>query len=77
MKRFLGIICLLYASIITYVKVSNKLNNYLAPNMQMYILLSIIPLIIMGLVMILNNNIKYNFKMSDLIILLQLLMLII
>ena len=54
MKRFLGFICLLYAGIIIYVKLSNNLNNYLAPNMQMYILLSIIPLIIMGLVMILN-----------------------
>lgn len=77
MKRFLGIICLLYAGIIIYVKVFNKLNNYLAPNMQMYILLSIIPLIIMGLVMILNNKITYSFKISDLILLLPLVMLII
>ena len=77
MKRFLGFICLLYSSIIIYVKVFNKLNNYLAPNMQMYILLSIIPLIIMGLVMILNNKISYNFKISDLILLLPLIMLII
>ncbi|MBR3162241.1 MAG: TIGR03943 family protein [Bacilli bacterium] len=75
MKRFLGIICLLYTSIIIYVKASNKLNNYLAPNMQMYILLSIIPLILMGLIMIFNNNIKYKFKISDLILLLPLLML--
>lgn len=77
MKRFLGFMCLLYAGIIIYVKVSNKLNNYLAPNMQMYILLSIIPLIIMGLVMIINNKINYSFKISDLILLLPLIMLII
>ena len=77
MKRFLGIICLLYAGIVIYVKIFNKLNNYLAPNMQMYILLSIIPLIIMGLVMIFNNNVNYTFKVSDLILLLPLMMLII
>ena len=77
MKRFLGFICLIYAGIIIYVKVFNKLNNYLAPNMQMYILLSIIPLIIMGLVIILNNKIDYNFKVSDLILLLPIVMLII
>ncbi|MEE3342793.1 MAG: TIGR03943 family protein [Bacilli bacterium] len=77
MKRFLGFICLLYAGIIIYVKLSNKLNNYLAPNMQMYILLSIIPLIIMGLVMLLNNKINYKFKISDLILLLPIVMLII
>lgn len=77
MKRFLGFICLLYASIIIYVKLSNNLKNYLAPNMQMYILLSIIPLIIMGLVMIINNKINYKFKVSDLILLLPLVMLII
>ncbi len=77
MKRFLGIICLLYVGIIIYVKVFNKLNNYLAPNMQLYILLSVIPLIIMGLVMILNNKINYRFKISDLILLLPIVMLII
>ena len=76
MKRFLGFICLLYAGIIIYVKLSNNLNNYLAPNMQMYILLSIIPLIIMGLVMILNNKINYKFRLSDLILLLPIIMLI-
>lgn len=77
MKKFLGFICLLYASIIIYVKLTNTLNNYLAPNMQMYILLSIIPLIIMGLVMIINNKINYKFRLSDLILLLPVIMLII
>ena len=77
MKRFLGFICLIYAGIIIYIKVSGRLNSYLAPNMQMYILLSIIPLIIMGLVLILNNKIDYRFKISDLVLLLPVLMILI
>ena len=76
MKRFLGLICLVYSGIIIYVKVFNRLNNYLAPNMQIYIMLSIIPLIIMGLVMIFNNKIEYKFKISDLVLLLPVIMLL-
>lgn len=74
-KRFLGIICLLYSIIIIYVKLSDKLKNFLAPTMQIYILLSIIPLLIMGLILCFNNNINYKFKISDIILLLPLIML--
>ena len=51
-KRFLGIICLLYSGIIGYVWFSDKLKNYLAPQMQIYIKIAIIPLLIIGLVML-------------------------
>jgi uncharacterized repeat protein (TIGR03943 family) len=75
-KRFLGIVCLLYAGIIIYVVLSNNLKNYLAPQMQMYLKVSVVPLIIIGLVLCLNNKINYKFKISDLILLLPIIILI-
>lgn len=74
-KRFLGIIFILYSSIITYVLLSNKLRFYLAPQNQIYIKLTIIPLFIMGIV-ILVNDMHYKFKVSDLILLLPLIFLV-
>lgn len=75
-KRFLGIICLLYAGIIIYVVLSNSIKNYLAPQMQIYLEIAIIPLLIMGLVLCFNNKVNYKFKVTDLILLLPLFMLI-
>ena len=75
-KRFLGFICILYSIIIIYAMISNKLKNYLAPNMQIYLELSVIPLLIIGLILCLNNKINYKFKISDLILLLPLFMLL-
>ncbi len=75
-KRFLGIVCLLYAGIIIYVVLSNNLKNYLAPQMQIYLKVSVVPLIIIGLVLCFNNKINYKFKISDLILLLPIVMLI-
>ena len=40
-KHFLGIVCFAYTFLILYVKFSNNLKNYLAPQMQKYILLSV------------------------------------
>lgn len=74
MKKFLGIICLLYSLIIGYVIIFDKLKLFLAPNMQMYIKLSILPLIIMGIILIKDKN--YKFKISDLILLLPIIMII-
>ena len=74
-KCYLGIICLLYALIIVYVWFSNSLRNFLAPNMQIYLKCSFIPLIIMGLILIVNKG-HYKFKVSDLVLLLPLFMLI-
>ncbi|MBP3765860.1 MAG: DUF1980 domain-containing protein [Bacilli bacterium] len=75
-RRFLGIISLLYVLIILYLWCSNNLVNILAPQMQVYVKLSLIPLLLIGLVFLLNNNIKYKFKVSDLVLLLPLIMII-
>ncbi len=74
MKKFLGIICLIYSSLILYVWIGGSLNNYIAPNMQIYIKSSVFPLIIIGLVLLFNNKINYKFKISDLVLLLPLLL---
>ena len=74
-KRFLGIICLIYVFIIIFVIINNTLKNFLAPSMQKYLLASILPLLIIGIVLIFNDNISYKFKISDLILLLPLVML--
>ena len=75
-KRFLGIICLLYSAIILWVWVSDNLKNFLAPSMQIYIKLAFLPFLILGLVMIFNNKIPYQFKKSDIIFILPLIFLI-
>ena len=75
-KRFLGIICLLYSGIIIYVWTFGKLKNFLAPSMQIYLKLSLIPLLIMGLILCFNGKVKYKFKVSDSILILPLILLI-
>ena len=75
-KKYLGIICLLYSGIIGYVVFFNKLKNFLAPQMQIYIKLSLIPLIVIGIVLLIDKKPHYKFKISDLILLLPLLFLI-
>lgn len=72
-NRFLGFISLLYAFIIIYLCLSNNLNNVLAPQMQVYTKLSIVPLILIGFVFISN---KQEFKKYDLVLLIPLIMLI-
>ena len=73
MKKFLGIVCFIYSSLILYIWIKGDLNNYIAPNMQMYIKGSLIPLIIIGIVLV-TNKINYKFKPSDLILLLPILL---
>ena len=75
-KKYLGIICLLYAGVFSYVVFFDKLKNFLAPSMQIYIKLSIIPLIIIGLVILVKNNNHYQFKVIDLVLILPLILLI-
>ena len=75
-KRCLGLSCLIYSVIILYVIIFDKLKNFLAPNMQIYLKLSFIPLLLIGLVLCLNKNINYKFKFSDIILLLPLIMLV-
>ena len=75
-KRYLGIICLLYSGIFAYVVIFDKLKLFLAPRMQIYIKLSIIPMLLIGLIMLFNNKVSYKFKISDLILLLPIILLI-
>lgn len=76
-KKYLGIIYLIYAIIIAYVYLNKYLNNYLAPQLQIYIKISFIPLIIIGLIMCFNRRVEYKFKISDLILLIPIILLII
>ena len=75
-KCFLGIICLIYVALILYVKLTGNLGNYLAPQMQKYIIWSVVPLLIIGLVICLNNHISYKFKFTDIVLLLPIAMII-
>ncbi len=75
-KKYLGLICLLYFGIIIYVCSSDLLKNFLAPQMQIYIKVSSVLLLVMALIIIFNNKFEYKFKISDLILLLPILMLI-
>lgn len=67
------IVCFVYTALILYIKISNNLGNYLAPQMQKYILWYVPILFSIGLVMCFNNHIHYKFKFSDLILLLPIL----
>ena len=75
-KRYLGIICLLYSFLFSYVVITGKIKNFLAPQMQIYIKLSIVPMLLIGIVIIFNKNIHYKFKLSDLILLLPIVLLV-
>lgn len=75
-KKFLGIISLLYALIFSYVVLFDKIKFFLAPQIQIYIKLSIIPLFLLGIILILKEEEDYEFKISDLILVLPLVMLI-
>ncbi len=73
-EKYLGGICLFYAGIILYVVLTNTLKNYLAPSMQMYLVISIIPLLVMGFVLFFSKS-HHKFRGSDLILILPLIFL--
>lgn len=75
-KRYLGLICLLYSGIFGYVVIFDKLKLFLAPGMQIYIKLSIVPMLLIGFVMLFNNKVYYKFKISDIVLILPLILLI-
>ena len=75
-KKYLGLILLLYSCIFGYVLIFDKLKLFLAPGMQIYFKLSIIPMLLIGLVMLFNNKVQYKFKVSDLVLILPLIFLI-
>ena len=72
-NKFLAVVCFIYSLLIIFVWLSGSLNNFLAPNMQIYLKLSIIPMVIMGIVIILNK-IHYKYKLTDLVLLLPIIM---
>lgn len=76
MKKILGIICLIYDAIILYIIITNSLKNFLAPNMQIYIKISVIPLFIISIYLLTNKDKHLHFKLSDLILLLPVIMII-
>lgn len=75
-KRYLGLICLLYSGIFGYVVIFDKLKLFLAPQMQIYIKVSILPMLLIGFVMLFNNKVHYEFKICDLVLILPLMLLI-
>ena len=74
MKKFLGIICLIYSGIIAYVWIFNEMKNFLAPTMQIYLKVSLFPLVVIGLVLYFEEHIHYKFKVTDIILLLPIIM---
>lgn len=75
-KKFLGIVCLIYSGIITYLLIFDKLKNFLAPQMQIYVKVSLIPLLVIGLIIVFTKDNHYNFKIVDLVLLLPLVLII-
>ena len=73
-NKFLGIICLLYSGVIIYIWITGILNKLLAPNVQIYIKLALIPLLIMAIVVLFSHS-HYKFKFSDIVLILPLIML--
>ena len=69
-QKFLGMVCLIYAGIILFVNHYNILRNFLAPQMQIYLKASIIPLLIMSLVIFFSDRFHYKFKLIDIFLLL-------
>ena len=74
MKKFLGIICLIYSGIIAYVWIFNEMKNFLAPTMQIYLKVSLFPLVVIGLVLYFEEHIHYKFKVTDIILFLPIIM---
>lgn len=74
-KKFLGIIYILYSSLIFYILIKGYLKNFLAPTMQKYILFAMPVLLIIGIVIIFSKENHYKFKYTDLILLVPLIML--
>ena len=73
-KKYLGLICLLYALIILFVNHYNILRNFLAPQMQIYLKCSVPIFILMAIVIFYSDNFHYHFKFTDLVLILPLIM---
>ena len=74
-KKLIPIICIIYSLLLIFMLVTNKLSNFLAPNMHIYFYLSILPLFVIGVVT-LTKTPHIKFRITDLILLLPIVMLI-
>ena len=74
-KRFIPIICIIYSILVGYLIISGKLSYFLAPNMQIYSYLSVLPLLLIGIITLIKFT-HYNAKITDIILLLPIVMLI-
>ena len=74
MKKFLGVICLIYSGIIAYVWMFDEAKNFLAPTMQIYLKVALFPLVIIGIVLYFMEHIHYKFKVTDIVLLLPIIM---
>ena len=72
-KRFIPIICIIYSIIVGYLIFSGKLSYFLAPNMQIYAYISVVPLFVIGLITLFKNS-NINIKVTDIILLLPIVM---
>ena len=68
-KKFLGLISILYSFLFVYLIITNNISNYLAPQMHIYIKISIIPLFIIGILLLFVKS-NDKFKISNICLLL-------
>ena len=77
MKKYLGLIYISYGVLILYTLITNTLKNYLSPQLQIYIKIALIPLLIVGIALCVLKKVNYKFKISDSILLIPLIMIFI
>lgn len=75
MKKFIGYISIYYSFIVAYIYFSGNLGNYLAPNMHKNIIIAGIVLFIIGLVLLRKKHLHYEFKKSDILLLIPIIFL--
>ena len=76
MKKYLSIVSIVYSLLFLYVWVFNKLNNYLSPQMQIYLIITLFVLAIFGIINTFNDENNYKFSYKDLVLLLPILFMI-
>ena len=74
-NKYLGILSIIYSLIIIIFIVSKRLNNFIAPNMQIYIYIGTVILIIIGIGLLISKS-DSKPKISDLFLLLPIIILI-
>lgn len=75
-NKFLAIICIIYSLIIGFVWRYNIIDNFLAPQMQIYLKITFFVLLFLGIIVMFSEKISFKFKITDIILLLPLFMLI-